>query len=88
MTVEEKAVEIADNAKRQKYFDDRCNDLSGNIAYQSAMIMAEWKDAQFKEYLEKKLKEKENRYSGGTQFFGFGQIACIEEIINELFGGE
>lgn len=40
MTDEEKAIEIGNNAKRQKYFDPRCNDLAGNIAHASAMIMA------------------------------------------------
>lgn len=64
----EKANEIASNAKKGRYFD----------IYQSAYIMAKWKDKQFKEYLEKKKSEYGIDYSVNA-------LELLDEIINELF---
>lgn len=46
------------------------------LAQQSAMEMAKWKDQQFKEYLEKLMKESTGEEAG---YF------VIRRIINELF---
>ena len=62
MTDEEKAIEIADNAKKQTYFDSRCNELAGNKSYEAAMVMAEWKDWQFEKYLKADRKYFYKRY--------------------------
>lgn len=39
-TIEERAIKLADNMKRQTYFDDRVKDVAGNIAYESYIIGA------------------------------------------------
>lgn len=86
MTLEEKAIEISNNAKKQIYFDSRCNDLVGNVAYQSAYVIAEW----FKEYLEKrKQRAKYNadectKYKYNSSPFDV-EIDVMDEIINEFF---
>jgi hypothetical protein len=50
MTNVEKAIEIANHPKAN---------IAGNIGYVAAITMAEWKDKQFKEYLEKKKSDIE-----------------------------
>lgn len=39
-TIEERAVERGNCWKKQFFFDERCNDLAGNIAYQEYYIGA------------------------------------------------
>ena len=81
MTNSEKANEIASNAKEGRYFD----------VYQSAHIMANWKDKQFKKYLEKKRNEVNQCKQNSLGLFPYdvimynGAIEVIDEIINELF---
>lgn len=58
-----------------------------NKEYSAAMQMAQWKDQQFKEYLEKKSISVLNRYirevyDHDAKSFG---LDLIDEIINELF---
>lgn len=47
--------------------------------YQSTIEMAEWKDKQFKEYLERKREDADDCDDGITS-------CVITEIIKELFG--
>lgn len=59
-------------------------------AKDAAIEMAEWKDTQFKEYLEKKKLEIElnmgNPSVGSSAFIAKDCMLClINEIINELF---
>lgn len=75
MTNEEKAREISDGYDYT--FDKRERDAS----YHSALEIAEWKDKEFKEYLEK--KREENPYFN-IQMNMIRQNA-IDAIINELF---
>lgn len=79
---EEKAKELF-----KKYFD---SDKDANSVMLGALEMAEWKDHQFKEYLEKKkaaMKEKHNSYNSAIlKTSNSGGILTIDEIINELFG--
>ena len=53
--------------------------------------MAEWKDRQFKEYLEKNRTNYPD-FMNGTDAYAFGMkegyVKAFEKIINELFGGE
>ena len=60
------------------------------LVQQSAMEMAEWKDQQFKEYLEKKLSDMEYArmriLDDYQQGFYDGRESAIRDIINELFG--
>lgn len=51
-------------------------------AYRAALAMAEWKDAQFKEYLEK----KRTHYSQALTTFDVMRKKVFDEIINELYG--
>lgn len=59
-------------------------------AYDAALQMAEWKDQQFNEYLEKKKEDIEqgilhsNPQIDSDRWCGRADI--INEIINELFG--
>lgn len=59
------------------------------IASAGATLMAEWKDHQFKEYLEKKIEPyiRTNASPQGTYQEGVndGYTSAINEIINELF---
>ena len=61
------------------------------LVQQSAMEMAEWKDQQFKDYLEK--KKAEYAMPNGKYWYTCSDYImrkwftrCIDEIINELFG--
>ena len=73
MTNEEKAMEI----------------VSGFDAIGMLVEMAEWKDQQFKEYLEKKLNSY-LAYSGSDviNIQNMGARTAIKEIINELFNND
>lgn len=79
MTNEEKATYIA-NA-------NQCIDRSGYSSFEecktSALEMAEWKDQQFKEYLE--TKRKDILAVGDEPRALRTEIAVLDEIINELF---
>ena len=87
MTNEAMAYEIIQDSEYLKddfekaYFD--CE-----MAEKMLMRMAEWKDRQFKEYLEKKKAECPS-FGGllGERASGYedGYKNCIEQIINELF---
>lgn len=80
MINEEKAREIVE------YYTD-VNDIG--VALNSAKEMAEWKDHQFKEYLEKKLESIRDCYQESKieykRDYYFTQMIAIVEIINELF---
>ena len=80
MTNVVKAREIADKIVRASNERAELNDY--HDVKQSALEMADWKDKQFKEYLEQKKLEYE--IERGTLRFG-GDV--IEKIIKELFGG-
>ena len=81
MTNVEKAREIVDKIVRASNERTELNDY--HDVKQSALEMADWKDKQFKEYLEQTKLEYE--IERGTLRFG-GDV--IEKIIKELFGGE
>lgn len=53
----------------------------------SALQMAEWKDQQFKEYLEDRLDNAKKHFvvSRGDVYYQ-GMWEMLEEIINEFFG--
>lgn len=75
MTNEEKARELQLDYTRGDYGDS--TDIRG-----ACEEMAEWKDKQFKEYLEKKKKDiMNNPYTGHC----LSDMNLLEEIINELF---
>lgn len=83
MTNEEKATYIANV--------NQCIDRSGYSSFDeckdSALDMAEWKDQQFKEYLEKKKAENPLSYRSDWKSYENGIYHdIINEIINELFG--
>lgn len=70
-------MEIQDNISKAREIANTFIDVAvGAGAFTGALEMAEWKDQQFKEYLEKKRK----------QVATTGQVCLIDEIINELFG--
>lgn len=70
MTNEEKAIEIA----TQYNYD--------TFIFQASLEIAEWKERQFKEYLEnKKKKIMDNPYSGHC----LSDMYLLDEIINEFF---
>lgn len=77
-TNEEKAREIAE----KNYQQEKNGASSYTIAVVSAIEVADWKDHQFKEYLERKRDNiiEANRLSARSQF------RIIDEIIKELFG--
>ena len=57
--------------------------------YDNLMSIAEWKDQQFKEYLEKKRDIAQKAYVGSSdedEDYLCGRSDAIAEIINELFG--
>lgn len=58
-----------------------CKECDARGAYYGALEMAEWKDQQFKEYLEKKREELFNTNCLSVLPY----IEFIDEIINELF---
>lgn len=70
MTNEEKALELVEG-----------NWMVFNKEYSAALKMAEWKDQQFKEYLEKKKAEY------GVDYI-VNAIDILDEIINEFFKEE
>lgn len=75
MTKEDKAKEIANKSivgYGPTYFD---------VAEESALEMAEWKDQQFKEYLEK----KEQELIFGDEMLAGLKLEFLHEIIKELF---
>lgn len=62
-------------------------------AEKGAILMAEWKDQQFKEYLDKLEERCDKEYADvvkdGAEYNqgeAFGKLCLIVEIINELFG--
>lgn len=76
MTNEEKARSIAE-----------CVDGHINIiSFESAKIMAAWKDKQFKEYLEKKKDSLDMDYYKDSYEYNECKYSLLREIINELFG--
>lgn len=87
MANEEKAREIELNVYA---FEEKPKGEFQAPAYRAALKMAEWKDQQFKEYLEKK-KDNYMRHREMWQQDSFewgcynSQIDTIDEIINELF---
>lgn len=52
------------------------------------MEMAEWKDQQFKEYLESRKRDYINSIYTKRDMYDDGYIDVINEIIDELFGEE
>lgn len=81
MTNEEKAKELAERFVDETRIDG---------AKHGALWMAEWKDRQFKEYLEKKEAEYESQRCDANgwseQWMIFHALTCtMRGIINELF---
>lgn len=84
MTNEEKAKNICDERNCVGLSCEQCR-------YATAIKMAEWKDAQFKEYLEKKREPlmeayrsiEQDKDKGGTIWCN--PISFIDDIIDELF---
>lgn len=85
MTNEEKAKEIANETLGDfaTSFLGMIDEYSEMFCTEAALRAADWKDQQFKEYLEKKKQEYE--IERGTLRFS-GDV--IEEIINGLFNEE
>lgn len=85
MTNEEKANEIAYDNSMVRSFDE-LEHYSYDECFESALSMAEWKDEQFKKYLEDRLDSVKNCCvcSRGDDFYE-GMIEMLDEIINELF---
>ena len=91
MTNEEKARIIAEENKCCYPEDMAYEDFSDEECYTSALEMAEWKDQQFKEYLEKKKAEIDRIDDYGiytTEISLTAQSNLLDEIINELFKEE
>ena len=82
MTIEEKAKEYESNIGSQDYVSIEIEEAFKAGANWMLEKAADWKDKQFKEYLEQKKLEYE--IERGTLRFG-GDV--IEKIIKELFGG-
>lgn len=86
MTNEEKAYEISQSSSIE---DGIWHYATAEIA---AIIMAEWKDQQFKEYLEKKISEivsaRGRCPDDFEQGINYGKELAIKQIINELFKEE
>lgn len=83
MTNEEKAYEISQFPLIE---DGIWHYATAEIA---AIIMAEWKDKQFREYLEQKKAEIDRIDDYGiytTEISLTAQSNLLDEIINELFG--
>lgn len=81
MTNEEKAKELANMWS---------TDGAYNRAKISAMEMANWKDHQLKEYLEKKFNYTRKMFNESSVDIDIwaGKYQQIKEIINELFPNE
>lgn len=78
MTNESKAIEIY----------NRETDKGFHLGTHSLMEMAEWKDQQFKEYLEKKKDSLEMDYHKDSYECNAYKYSLLMEIINELFKEE
>ena len=80
MTNEEKALEMFPDTPT---LECMCKGVRKRL-----VEMAEWKDRQFKEYLEKKLVDIRKENSCGPYGVGCNQGAqrAVNEIIDELFG--
>lgn len=67
-------------------------DIIQQDAYDATLKMAEWKDKQFKEYLEKKLESIKECYQKSKieykKDYYSTQMVIIAEIINEVFKEE
>lgn len=91
MTNEEKIKEIASDSQNLAIC---ANDTPQFALTFGALQMANWKDQQFKEYLENKTNEVKQYKKNSIGLFPTevirynGAIAIINEIINELFNNE
>ena len=81
-TIEERAKEYESNIGSQDYVPTEIEEAFEAGANWMLEKAVDWKDKQFKEYLEQKKLEYE--IERGTLRFG-GDV--IEKIIKELFGG-
>ena len=90
MTNKEKAREIGKVNARQYRHNYGGNEFvfSNEECEASALQMAEWKDQQFKEYLEKKRNSINLNYHNGAIEANAYVWDAINEIINELFKAE
>lgn len=68
MNNQEKAREIAEKNACDYPFKGGLTNTSRAECEDSALEMAEWKDQQFKEYLEKKAKEAKEKRDADTSF--------------------
>lgn len=82
MTNEEKALSLS-----QKYGTPK-NKNREIAVYQSCIEMAEWKDRQFREYLEKKKDSLEMDYTKDCFEGNAYKHYLLTEVINELFNNE
>ena len=77
MTNKEKAKEIT-------------SEFSDTSAYPALRIaaeeMAEWKDEQFKKYLEKRLSDYKNSIHTEVDAYDYGYMDALKEVIKEFFG--
>ena len=80
MTNKSKALEIY----------NRETDKGFHLGTHSLLEMAQWKDQQFKEYLERKRDAlaEISRHDFYDISNTFGGVKCLDEIINELFKEE
>lgn len=88
MTNEEKAREIELDVYA---FGEKPKGQFEAPAYRAALAMAEWKDQQFREYLEKKLEwargNRDFSNLNDPQWHDYVvQVETYSQIINELFG--
>lgn len=82
MTNEEKVKELA--IRYTQYDSDE--DVNIVDAFGALREMAEWKEQQFKEYLEKIKEELEEEYYGKFSYSSTGErITFLDEIIENLF---
>ena len=93
MTNEEKSKLIADKIKQSNKVHYMYIDSTIYMVKNAAMEMAEWKDQQFKEYLEKKkddyMRLRDSWLPDTLDFCYYdSKVTLIEEIINELFKEE
>lgn len=89
MTNKEKAKDIVRNKGCVYSVHGKLKDpISGKTdIYDSALEMARWKDAQFKEYLRDRLDSLKNCcVCCRSADFYEGMVETLDEIINELFG--
>lgn len=94
MTNEDKAASLSGYDVTNEGWDypENKRGLCGKREYEIALEMAEWKDAQFKEYLEKKYSKIESLFDKETDSrlidIYYDRMICLTLIIIELFGGE